>query len=304
MPSPLSIPATWRQSSPGRTYWLATLALIGGGIGIGFVPIFVRLSDVGPIAVAFWRFALATPLLYLWQRLDGPRDKNKPAAATFSPWLLIPGLFFTGDLTFFHLSIHYTAVADATLFTNMAPIFVTFISWRFFGEHFRPLFVVGLALAIAGAAMMVRASSALGSSHLLGDGLGLLSPMFYAGYLLTVRRLRQTYSSSTIMLYAAVVATCALLVLTLLSGEVVLSNSWQGWLLLLALAWFSHVGGQGLITYALAHLPAHLASVILLMQPVAAAVFAWLLLHEGMNPLQMFGGVLVLAGIFLAQRHG
>ena len=60
--------------------------------------------------------------------------------------------------------------------------------------------------------------------------------------------------------------------------------------------------GQGLIAYALAHLPAAFSSVSLLFQPVMAALFAWLLLAEPLVPLQIAGGVVVLAGIYLARR--
>ena len=64
----------------------------------------------------------------------------------------------------------------------------------------------------------------------------------------------------------------------------------------------SHVGGQGLIAWALAHLSAAFGSVSLLWQPVAAALFAWLLLHESLGAWQMTGGIIVLAGIYLARR--
>lgn len=288
-----------------KPQWIGTLAVIGGAIGIGFVPIFVRLSDVGPIAVAFWRFALATPLLWLWQTLAAHQqsEKTNTKRPSFSLWLLVPGLFFSGDLSFYHLSIHYTTIANATLFTNMAPIVVTIVAWRFLGERFRPLFIAGLGLAIIGAALMIRASANRGGSHLLGDALGLLSPLFYAGYLLTVRHLRAQYDSSTIMLVSAITASLTLLLITLISGEQILSTSWQGWLLLASLAWFSHIGGQGLITYALALIPAALTSVILLFQPVFSTVIAWVLLGETIGTLQIVGGICVLLGIFLAQRN-
>ncbi|NOZ48953.1 MAG: DMT family transporter [Chloroflexi bacterium] len=284
---------------------VGTLAVVGGAVGIGFVPIFVRLSDVGPIAVAFWRFALAAPLLLAWQSLSlRPQSSSRPGARpAFSPWLLVPGLFFTADLSFYHLSIRYTTIANATLFTNMAPIVVSIIAWRFLGERFRALFVVGLTLSILGAVLMIRSSANSGGSHLLGDALGLLSPLFYAGYLLTVRRLRADYSSSTIMLASAITASFALFLLTLITREQLLSTSWQGWLLLLTLAWFSHVGGQGLITYALAQLPAALTSVILLFQPVFSTLIAWVWLGETIGALQILGGICVLLGIFLAQRN-
>ena len=44
------------------------------------------------------------------------------------------------------------------------------------------------------------------------------------------------------------------------------------------------------------------SSVSLLSQPVMAALFAWALLSEGLVPLQVLGGVVVLAGIYLARR--
>jgi drug/metabolite transporter (DMT)-like permease len=72
--------------------------------------------------------------------------------------------------------------------------------------------------------------------------------------------------------------------------------------MLIGLALVSHAAGQGLIAYALASLPAAFSSVSLLFQPVMAALFAWLLLSEALVPLQMLGGVIVLAGIYLARR--
>jgi drug/metabolite transporter (DMT)-like permease len=71
---------------------------------------------------------------------------------------------------------------------------------------------------------------------------------------------------------------------------------------LAALALISHAAGQGLIAYALAHLPAAFSSVSLLFQPVMAALFAWAVLAEPLAPLQIAGGMVVLLGIYLARR--
>jgi len=94
-----------------------------------------------------------------------------------------------------------------------------------------------------------------------------------------------------------------LLPLSLISGERFLPLDARGWLVLIALALISHIGGQGLIAYALAHLPAAFSSVSLLLQPVLATVFAWLLLGEQLSPSQALGGALVLAGILIARRE-
>ena len=85
-------------------------------------------------------------------------------------------------------------------------------------------------------------------------------------------------------------------------GEPFWPASARDWLLLIGLALLSHVGGQGLIAYGFAHLPASFSAVSLLVQPVAATVFAWLLLAESFGTQQALGGAVVLGGILLCRR--
>ena len=104
------------------------------------------------------------------------------------------------------------------------------------------------------------------------------------------------------MAWSGAVCTVILLVISVFSGENLIALTVYGWLILIALALISHVLGQGLIAYALAHLGAPFSSVSLLLQPVIAAILAWIILNEGINPLQALGGIIVLIGIFLARR--
>ena len=78
----------------------------------------------------------------------------------------------------------------------------------------------------------------------------------------------------------------------------------HGWMVLAGLALIAQVASQSLIGFALSHLPAALSSTGLILQPVLAALFAWVLLNEPMAPLQMAGGVIVLIGIYGARRAG
>jgi drug/metabolite transporter (DMT)-like permease len=132
--------------------------------------------------------------------------------------------------------------------------------------------------------------------------LGLLTAVFYAGYILAVKALRDDFSAATVMTWSGVVSATVLLPLSLLSGEGILAFTGRGWALLVGLALVSHVGGQGLITYALAHLPAAFSSVGLLLQPAVAAALAWIILHEPVGGWQALGGAIVLTGIVLARR--
>jgi drug/metabolite transporter (DMT)-like permease len=282
---------------PGEAWALA--ALIAGALSIAFAPIFVRISETGPVATAFWRLLLSLPLVALWARAETPRR----AGGSGPPRLLLAlaGLFFAGDLGLWHLSIAMTSVANSTFLVNLAPIVVGLAAWALFGERLRLPYFVGLALAIVGAGLLVRASLGFAAVGVRGDAVALVAAFIYAGYQLTVKQLRETCSTAQIMLGSGIVATSALLVIAVALGERLLPVTGSGWLVLVAVAVICQLAGQSLITFAMAHLPTALSSISLLVQPVAAALLAWALFGEALGVLQFLGGAAVLAGIGLAR---
>jgi drug/metabolite transporter (DMT)-like permease len=276
-------------------------ALLVGAVAIGFSPIFVRLSELGPIATGFYRLFLALPLLWLWTRWEARREKP---AATGVEWLAfaVPGILFAGDILFWHWSITYTTVANATLFANLAPVIVTVGAWLCLHERITLRFLAGMALAMGGAALLLNASAALGARYLLGDAFGLITACFFGSYVLAVARLRDRSAASTIMFYSSVVTCVLLLAATLVSGETLWPRSPNGWIALWALAWISQAAGQGLIAYALGHLPASFSALAILIEPLTAAILGWVWLGEALGPLQAIGAAIVLAGIIVARR--
>ncbi|HZR34178.1 MAG TPA: DMT family transporter [Nevskia sp.] len=285
--------------SASRSVRFALPGLVLGAVLIGLAPIFVRLATVGPTAAAFWRVFLALPVLYALQQLTRDRAAPRPAESTRYLWLA--GLAFAGDLAVWHQSIHLTSVANSTLLTNLAPVFLTLALHFGFGEKHVPRFWLGLALALGGAAVLMWGSLRIGPETFLGDACAIVTAMFYAAYQLLVSRGRQHFSALDVMLRSSAASALALLLITLLAGEPLWPRTAHGWSILVALAVISHVGGQGLIAWALAHLPASFSSVALLVQPIAATVFAWLILGEGFGPQQVLGGAIVMAGILICR---
>lgn len=282
----------------------ALLILLAGALSIAFAPIFVRLADVGPVSIAFWRMALSAPVLALWMALEpkGQGRSRPPSSPRDFARLILAGLCLAGDLVIWHISIGYTSVANSTLLANFAPLFVAPVAWFLFKERFTAKFVLGMAMALAGAMILMGDSVRLSADHLFGDALGLLTAVFYGGYILSVGHLRSEFSTATIMTWSGVITAVILLPMALLSGEALLPAQWSGWAVLAGLALFSHAGGQSMIAYALAHLPASFSSVSLLLQPAGAAILAWILLGEPLGVLQAIGAAVILAGILLARR--
>jgi drug/metabolite transporter (DMT)-like permease len=280
------------------------LALLGGAAAIAFAPIFVRISEVGPLATAFWRLLLAWPFLVFWDVWDRRRRPAVRQPQTPADYLRLAaaGLFFAGDLSIWHWSLRFTPVANATLLVNYAPLWVTLGGWWLFRERVEKTFLAGLVLALSGATLIVGASFQMRLEQVWGDALALTASVSYAGYLLAVTRLRRVFSTAAIMSWSTAGSTAILFLVTLCAGEPFFAFSLSGWLTLGGLALISHIAGQGLITYALAHLPAAFSSLTLLLQPVLAAFFAYILLAEHIGPWQLLGGLLVLTGIFLGRR--
>ena len=120
----------------------AFAALFIGAGAIAFSPIFVRMSELGPSATAFYRVFFAIPVLWIWVYISNPIEgqHRHPSSPGDYIRLTLAGLFFSCDLAVWHWSIKLTSVANSTLLANAAPIFVTFGAFFLFGEKFSNTF--------------------------------------------------------------------------------------------------------------------------------------------------------------------
>jgi drug/metabolite transporter (DMT)-like permease len=279
----------------------AFLCLLGGGCAIAFAPIFVRLADTGPVASAFWRTALAVPLLWAWALHE---RRSQASDARIPPLVLLgAGLFFAADLGVWHWSILYTSVANSTLLANLAPIWVTLAGWLFWRRAVTRTFLVGMTVAILGMFVLVGPNFATGGTRLAGDALAALTAVFYGSYMLTIKVARDAGGATAkLMAWSTTITAIVLLPVAWLSPQPFFPQAPSGWWPLAGLALVSQILGQGLIAYAFAHLPASLSAVSLLIQPVMATIFAWLLFGEAIGAAQFLGGAIVLAGIWLARK--
>ena len=304
------------RAAPADRHGGSFLALVGGAVAIGFAPIFVRQSEVGPVSTAVWRVVIAVPILWLVAAL-APKDRPAsapvadaaappaPAGHAFERWMMVvAGLFFAGDLAVWHWSIRFTSVANSTLLANFAPVFVVLYARFAYGHRATRRFLLAMLVAMAGMALLIGRDFRLDSRALFGDVLGLVTAVFYAGYLMSIKDLRGRFPTVVIMARTALVTALALLPVAALSGETFWPRTAHGWAMVAGLALVSHVGGQTLIAYALAKLPAPVASVTLLVQPVTATLAAAALLSEPVVWVQALGMVLVLAGVFVARQEG
>ncbi|MFZ5690459.1 MAG: DMT family transporter [Pseudomonadota bacterium] len=283
-----------------RREGLALAALVLGAVAMGASPLFVRLADVGPFASAFWRTALALPFLALWALTEAGQSR-RAALRNHAVWL--SGLMFAGDLFFWHLAILATTVANATFLATTAPLFVVAGAWFILGERIRQRGLSGLALCLIGGAALVGHSYGFAPERLTGDIYGIVTAIFFAAYMLALRAARREVPAGTLSFISAAITTVILFVVAYALEPRLLPQSAHGWTVLAALALISQVAGQGLLAFALGTLPAPFSSLVIFLEAVAAALFAWIVLHEALAPMQWLGGFLIIFGIWIARQR-
>ncbi len=273
---------------------------------LSFTPILFRWSELGPTASAFYRAFLTIPVFWVWAAVEGRRHAPTELARTrlrrSDLWLMgFAGAVFAANISAYAWAVHLTSVANASLLSNLAPIFVALASFLLFGERVSRGFIAAMIAAIVGITILVGDKLGIGQGELLGDGLGVFSSLAFAFYLMAIGRLRLRQRSSTVMAASVVVTALTLLMLALATGEGLLPRTIYGWADLLALALVSHALGQGLLTVALAHVSATFSAVSLLTLPVTAALYGWLFFSEPLTLNQAIGAPIVLASILAAR---
>jgi drug/metabolite transporter (DMT)-like permease len=287
-----------RKTFPVRSHAAtALIALVIANVALASGGLFVRLADVGPVAAGFWRLAMATPLLFVAALAMGDR----PVRSSRGLWgvLAIAGVAFAADLASWHLGIVRTTLANATLFGNSATLL--FPIYGFVVARMWPSRMQGLALALAavGGALLLGRSASLSSKHLAGDLFCLLAGLLYAIYFILMARARERLAPLPALALSSLATVPPLLILALALGEQVLPGNWWP---LIALAVVSQLIGQGCLIYALGHLTPLVIGIALLIQPVVAAAFGWVLFDERLAAADLFGAVLVAAALVLVRQ--
>jgi drug/metabolite transporter (DMT)-like permease len=280
-----------------QRFSVALAALVFGAVAMGASVLFVRWADVGPYASAFWRVFLALPFLFAWMRIEN-RGGTWPR---LDRAVLLAGLFFTGDLFFWHLAILGTTVANATFLATTAPIWVALGAGIVLSEAVTGRILIGLALCLAGGCALLGESYGFAPHRLIGDLYGVVTAFFFGAYVLAVRAARAHHSAADVMFVSTAVTAVLLFAIAIAFEPRILPQSANGIGALLALAIISQVGGQGLVAVALGTLPATFSALVIFLEAVAAASLGWLLLNEPLGIVQALGGVLILFGIYVAR---
>jgi drug/metabolite transporter (DMT)-like permease len=277
------------------------LAAVSGGLCIAMSGILVSESGASPSTAAVFRALYALPLLgllaWLEQRRYGPLSQRTIRLS------LLAGCFFAADLTAWAHSIQAVGAGLATVLGNLQVIVVGVAAWLLYGERPRRSILLALPIVILGVALIagVIGPDPYGAAPLAGVISGLATAVFYAGYLIVMRRGQTDIRRLAGPLFWATAATAvAAAVAGFIVGDFDPWPSLPGhaWLVVLALS--AQVAGYLFINVSLPRLPSVVTSLLLLTQPVATVILAMILLGEKPSAWQLGGIALVLAGLAIS----
>ena len=275
---------------------VAFIALLIGNLALAGGPFLVRHSGVGPIAAGFWRLALAVPFLWAiaWmfrQPVHWPR-KGVTVALAFAAF------FFAADLASWHAGILLTKLGNATLFGNVSSFF--FAAWGLWLARKWPstMQALSLSLAAAGCSLLMWGSAELSAAHLRGDLLAAFAGLLYTGYLILVERTRGQLQPLPLLFLASLFGALFLLPAALAANEQVIPADWTG---LFALALCSQVIGQGMLVYALGHVPPLVVGVAMLTQPALSALLGWIYYGEAFTARDWIGAAMIVGALILVR---
>jgi drug/metabolite transporter (DMT)-like permease len=280
-----------------------------GAVCIGFAPIFVKLVDVPPTAVGFYRCALAAlgllPIyLVHWFKRRRSTHSISSGLGLFQGQLLLAtaGLVFALDLTVWHRSILIVGAGIATLLANTQVFYLGMI--QLVSGHEKPTmrFWLAVSLGLLGIGLIAMASieGVAAENYGLGIFMGLCTGLIYATYITLMSRIERRIGRIDIydkIFWVSTWTAIFLLVIALIQGESLAIDAWE-FLNLSGLAAISQVAGWVLITKNLPMVPISHAGLIVLLQPVFATFLGVVILAESLTPLQWFGSALSLVAIY------
>lgn len=272
--------------------FVAVMSLATGGI-------FVKLSSLPPINTALYRIILS--LIFLL-----PFVYKKIQTVDRQSWIIIlgSGVFLAIDLILWNTSFHFTSVANANLFVNLVPFTTIPLSYLLFKEKPSKNFLIGLTICIVGIIILMSGKFNISNNgSIKGDFLAFLASVFYGLFLLSVYKVRLKLDAATIMFISGLGSVPVLLIAAGVSETILYPQTLKELSILLGLALCSQLLGQGLLSYCLGKISIMLSSVIILSQPVFAAIYSYFLFGETLSFKEILGIIIILAGVYYAKKE-
>jgi drug/metabolite transporter (DMT)-like permease len=268
----------------------------------------VRVADAPTLAIAFWRNALALPVLALLVWLHGRSLRGRGGLALDGRerrLSIVAGLFLGAHFATWIPSLSFTSVASSVALVSTQPVWAALIA-RGRGEDVPSGAWWGIGIALAGVLVLTGVDLSVEPRALFGDVLALIGGVMAAAYVTVGAAVRRTVPTSVYALVCYGVAAGGLLVVCLAGRQPLAGSDYDAttWLALLAMVVGPQLLGHTLVNRVLGTTSPTVVSVAILFEIVGAALLAWLAFDEVPPASAIPAAILIGVGVVLVVRAG
>lgn len=287
------------------TFIVFTLTFLVGSISSGLIKF--ADSQFPPVILVFLRATLSALFLLLFLRFT----KVKIELGKDRKTMLIASALFAGNWLFFAIGIQYTSVIMGQLLFLLTSLIVAILGYILLKEKLEKVQIIGLIITLIGMAILIAGSlsvsDVLSFGKPLGNiivGLGVLS---WSLYIVVSRKISKIYSPQSIILLNFI--GTAIISLSLLGFPIARQNfnsaniTTLGYASLLSIVIFNSILFFGLNQWLIKHTSAFISSLTLYPLAVIAGIVGVIFFHERPTPNLIFGGLLVMSGVYIATAH-
>ena len=280
-------------------------------ISLAFSPILTKLSEIeiSPTATIFNRLWIATIIMAGWQFIQTVKDETqiKAEKLDFSykqqGLLILASICATASSILWAISFTQTSVASSTVLRSLTPLFIGLGAWLILKQRFDRQFLTGMAIAIVGGIVIGWDDLQLGTEHLVGDSIALLSAALHGGNILIIGYLRdRDCTTAKVLFWRCGFGALMVLPFVWLGDDRLFPTSVEGWLMVIALAVVCQTFGQGLLVYSLKQFSSSFVGIFALLKPIFTAILAWIIFAEHISLTSAIALILILLGIYLAKK--
>ena len=301
----------------GRARLALPFALLTAILAVSTSSVFIRFAqgDAPSLVIAALRLTFATLIL---APIAFTRHRDELGSLRRGDLMLglVAGLFLAIHFGTWISSLEFTSVASSVVFVSTGPLWVALLSPMLLDERLRRAALIGLGLAFLGGAIVGMSdacnwnnglecpdlSRVMQGRAMWGNFLALAGAWAVSGYLIIGRKLRAKVSLIPYIFVVYGMAAIGLLAAMFVAGESPFGHPMRAYFWIFLLAAFPQLIGHSTYNWALRFIPASLVALTTLVEPIGSAILAYFVLRETPSGGVLFGGALILSGIYLASR--
>lgn len=265
----------------------------------GSIGVFVRNIDFPPIVISFYRAIIASVVLLIFLYV---RKEKVNFQLSRKEWvgLMISAIFIGFNWVFLFEAYRLTTIANATISYYMAPVIVIAVSPFVFKERVTMKKIAIVLAALTGLFMIMSTSgSQVVENNLYGVLLGLLAASLYASIVIINKMLQ---IDRFVRVFIQLFFSAVVLIPFILNYDIFHFSNQETIINLLILGVIHTALAYYLFYTSIEYLKAQRVAILSFIDPLTAVILGAIVFSEGINVIQVIGGLLILSGTVLSKE--